>query len=80
MKPLILSGMKILLNEQTLKVTTDYSSHVQCSLSLQVRQVFGQVIITMAHHDYLGLEGGSSLVEFVVRQCSLNPDDKVTHN
>ena len=42
--------------------------------------MFGQVIITMAHHDYLGLEGGGSLVEFVVRQCSLNPDDKVAHS
>ena len=63
-KPLIVSGMKIMLNEP----------------NLRVRSVFGQVVITMAHHHYLGLEGGSSLVEFVVRQCAINPEDKVNKN
>ena len=63
-KPLIVSGMKIMLNEP----------------NLRVRSVFGQVVITMAHHHYLGLEGGSSHVEFVVRQCAINPEDKVNMN
>ncbi len=30
----------------------------------------------MASHGYLSLEGGQLMVEFIVRQCSLNPDDK----
>ena len=46
---------------------------------VQVRSVFGQVIITMAHHQYLELEGGHSLVEFLVKQCAINPDDKVSY-
>ena len=43
----------------------------------QVRRILCQVIIAMAHHDYLSLEGGQLMVEFVVRQCSLNTEDKV---
>ena len=38
--------------------------------------MFNQVIIAMASHGYLSLEGGQLMVEFVVRQCSINPDDK----
>lgn len=38
--------------------------------------MFNQVIIAMAGHHYLSLEGGQYMVEFVVRQCSLDPDDK----
>ncbi len=30
----------------------------------------------MASHGYLSLEGGQLMVEFIVRQCSLNPEDK----
>ena len=59
-KPLIVSGLKIVLQEQSLKV----------------RRLFNQVIIAMASHGYLSLEGGHLMVEFVVRQCSVNPDDK----
>ena len=33
----------------------------------------------MAHHQYLELEGGHSLVEFLVKQCAINPDDKVSY-
>ena len=39
--------------------------------------MLGQVIIAMAHHHYLSLEGGYLMVEFVVRQCALNTEDKV---
>lgn len=46
-------------------------------LHFQVRSTFGQVVITMAHHHYLELEGGFSMIEFVVKQCSINLDDKV---
>ena len=48
-----------------------------CNTS-QVRRMLGQVIIAMAHHHYLSLEGGHLMVEFVVRQCALNIEDKVS--
>ena len=31
----------------------------------------------MAHHGYLALEGGSVMVEYIAKQCALDPDDKV---
>ncbi|XP_046558810.1 LOW QUALITY PROTEIN: maestro heat-like repeat-containing protein family member 1 [Haliotis rubra] len=40
----------------------------------KVKKVFAQVVIAMAHHGYLELEGGQLMVEFIVRQCAL-PDD-----
>jgi len=33
----------------------------------------------MAHHDYLGLEGGNKMVEFIIRMCALS-DEEVTYN
>ena len=36
--------------------------------------MFAQVIIAMAHHGYLELEGGELMVEFVVRQCAIPPE------
>ena len=45
--------------------------------SLQIRRILGQVIIAMAHHHYLSLEGGELMVEFVVRQCAIDPNVKV---
>lgn len=42
----------------------------------QVRKLFNQVVIAMASHMYLELEGGQLMVEFVVRQCSLDTEDK----
>lgn len=47
--------------------------------STQIRRILGQVIIAMAHHHYLSLEGGQLMVEFVVRQSALNVEDKVGH-
>ena len=46
-------------------------------LQLPVRSIFGQVIIAMAHHDYLSLEGGHLMVEFMVKQCAIHTEDKV---
>lgn len=31
----------------------------------------------MAHHDYLGLEGGEKMVEFIVRMCTLSNDEVI---
>ena len=46
-----------------------------CKLNVvsQVRRTLAQVIITMAHHEYLSLEGGDSLVKFIIQQCAI-PD------
>ena len=52
---------------------------VKRALSSQVRSIFGQCVITMAHHHYLELEGGHSLVEFVVKQSAINLEDKVSN-
>ncbi|ESO87809.1 hypothetical protein LOTGIDRAFT_234834 [Lottia gigantea] len=57
-KEVIVSGLKGICNEQNNKI----------------RKVFAQVVIAMAHHGYLELEGGQLMIEFIVRQCSL-PDD-----
>ena len=34
------------------------------------------MVIAMASHRYLELEGGQLMVEFVVRQCALDMEDK----
>ena len=38
--------------------------------------MFNQVVIAMASHHYLELEGGQLMIEFVVKQCSLDVTDK----
>ena len=38
--------------------------------------MFNQVIIAMASHGYLGLEGGQIMIEFLVSQCSLDVEDR----
>jgi len=40
--------------------------------------MFAQCITAMAHHQYLELEGGHKLVEFIVRQCAVS-DEEVGH-
>ena len=39
--------------------------------------MLNQVVVAMASHGYLGLEGGQLMVEFVVSQCALHVDNKV---
>lgn len=38
--------------------------------------MFNQVVVAMASHGYLGLEGGQLMIEFVVSQCALDVEDK----
>jgi len=47
---------------------------LQCIILVvfKVRSVFSQVIIAMAHHQYLAHEGAQMLIEYIVRQCGLN--------
>ncbi|KAH9515723.1 Maestro heat-like repeat-containing protein member 1 [Bulinus truncatus] len=59
-KEVVVSGLRGLCNETNNKV----------------KKVFSQVIIAMAHHGYLELEGGHHMVEFIVKQCSLEDDPK----
>ncbi|XP_048473537.1 maestro heat-like repeat-containing protein family member 1 [Rhincodon typus] len=37
----------------------------------RVKWMVAQVISAMAHHDYLELDGGEAMVEFIIRQCAL---------
>lgn len=39
-----------------------------------MKKVFAQTIISMAHHGYLELESGEDMIEFIVRQCTLNDE------
>jgi len=56
-KELILSGVKALIDVET---------------SLEVRRVLCQVIIAMASQQYLILEGGQRMIEFVIKQSSIS--------
>ena len=55
-RELVVSGLRPLLGDKSTKV----------------RSVLAQVIIALAHHDYLALEGGQVLVQFVIDQCAVN--------
>lgn len=57
-KQLVISGVRVILTET----------------NPRVKKNLLQVIIAMAYHGYLTLEGGNLMIEFVLRQCSL-PDD-----
>ena len=62
----------ILVNYSTLKVTH------KVTLVLQIKKALAQTIMAMAHHGYLDLEGGQLMIEFIVRQCSLMPEQAVS--
>lgn len=88
-KEVIVSGLRGLCNETNNKVSSASALYLLSSFpvsptdlnhspySNQVKKVFAQVIIAMAHHGYLELEGGHHMVEFIVRQCSLEDEPKV---
>jgi len=57
---MIVTGLKPLLVETNTKV----------------RKAFAQVVITLGSHDYLRLEGGHLLVEFIVRQSSITQPEE----
>lgn len=44
---------------------------VLVTLVLQVKRGLAQVVIAMASQDYLSLEGGQSLVEFIIRHSAI---------
>uniref|UniRef100_A0A8C4NFG2 Maestro heat-like repeat-containing protein family member 1 n=1 Tax=Eptatretus burgeri TaxID=7764 RepID=A0A8C4NFG2_EPTBU len=41
--------------------------------NIKVRRALLQGIVALAHHGYLHLDGGLELVQFLVRQCALQP-------
>ncbi|XP_060572841.1 maestro heat-like repeat-containing protein family member 1, partial [Ruditapes philippinarum] len=57
-KEVVLSGLKGITQENSNKV----------------KKVFAQVVIAMGHHNYMELEGGTQMIEFIVTQCSLPAD------
>eukprot|EP01087_Luapelamoeba_hula_P005831 TRINITY_DN1587_c0_g1_i1.p1 TRINITY_DN1587_c0_g1~~TRINITY_DN1587_c0_g1_i1.p1 ORF type:complete len:1410 (-),score=232.80 TRINITY_DN1587_c0_g1_i1:1013-5242(-) len=42
---------------------------------VKVRKSLAQLIITMASHDYLSLEGGTASIEFIAAQCAVSDAD-----
>lgn len=60
-KELLLSGVRALVDVET---------------SLEVRRVLCQIIIAMASQQYLILEGGQRMIEFVIKQSSI-PDREI---
>ena len=59
-KPMILNGLKVTCQDP----------------SLRVRRGLLMIVKAMAHKDYLSLEGGQNMVQFMVQQASLPPDPK----
>ncbi len=38
-----------------------------------VRKAMMQLVVSMANHNYLTLDGGQILVKFIVTQCAISP-------
>lgn len=47
--------------------------HFCCFVTQQVRKAFAELIVEMAEYEYLELEGGQELVEFIVANAGLCP-------
>jgi hypothetical protein len=43
--------------------------------NIKVRSTMAQLIMALASHDYLSLEGGSVLVQFLVDQCNISDEE-----
>jgi len=78
-KELLVSGVKPLVSEPVLQVSASVVLVQQRLIHIipyaKVKKSLAQVIIAMASHDYLSLEGGESLVEFIVRHCAVSDAD-----
>lgn len=59
-KGLLVSGVKPLVTNETVN---------------SVKKALAQVVIAMASHEYLLLEGGESLVEFIIKGSAIEEDD-----
>lgn len=74
LKHLINSSGKYLMDKRELVVSG--LRPILADKSTRVRSTLAQVIIALAHHDYLSLEGGDVLVQFVVDQCALDTSNE----
>lgn len=54
-KPVIMSSVLTLLTEQ----------------DLLLKKTIMQLIVSMANHEYLSLEGGQALIKFILQQCNI---------
>ena len=43
--------------------------------NIKVRSTMAQLIMALASHDYLSLEGGSVLVQFLIDQCNISDEE-----
>ncbi|XP_062900740.1 maestro heat-like repeat-containing protein family member 1 isoform X1 [Mobula hypostoma] len=59
------------LEGKKLLVLTTMKLIIQDNNNNKVKRMLAQVISAMAHHDYLELEGGEAMVEFIIQQCAL---------
>ncbi|XP_072110546.1 maestro heat-like repeat-containing protein family member 1 [Mobula birostris] len=59
------------LEGKKLLVLTAMKLIIQDNNNNKVKRMLAQVISAMAHHDYLELEGGEAMVEFIIQQCAL---------
>eukprot|EP01119_Soliformovum_irregulare_P013154 TRINITY_DN3473_c0_g1_i1.p1 TRINITY_DN3473_c0_g1~~TRINITY_DN3473_c0_g1_i1.p1 ORF type:complete len:1648 (+),score=609.13 TRINITY_DN3473_c0_g1_i1:20-4963(+) len=48
--------------------------------NLSIKYELCQIVIAMAHHGYLSLEGGETLVEFIVLNCSITDEQIAAWN
>jgi hypothetical protein len=81
-KQLVLSGLRLLLNETSnrvilkrMKHKIKQDNHVNFCNFKKVKKNLLQVIIAMAYHGYLNLEGGHSMIEFILKQSTLQETD-----
>ncbi|XP_013777980.1 maestro heat-like repeat-containing protein family member 1 [Limulus polyphemus] len=77
-----LSILKHLINSCDI-LLSEYMAGVIGSLKLilndpsnKVKKLLTQVVVAMAHHGFLELPGGQSMIEFIVRQCSFVEESK----
>ena len=64
-KGLLVTGIKPLIATET---------------SYTIKKELAQVIIAMASQDYLSLEGGETLIEFIIRNASISDEEIDKYN
>ncbi|PNI88752.1 MROH1 isoform 6 [Pan troglodytes] len=63
-------------NERTRVGTLQVVRHVINSAVFKVKRAVVQVISAMAHHGYLEQPGGEAMIEYIVQQCALPPEQE----
>lgn len=76
-KHIVISGLRTLIDENNNKILNNFYFQTNNNIWKKVKKNLIQTIIAMAYHDYLKLEGGFLMVEFILKQCSLPEDDVI---